>query len=569
MRSNAIETKGQSDWLTTDWQTVNRNVRNLRRRIFRAEQEGNHRKVKNLQKLMLRSQSNTLQSVRRVTEINAGKQTAGVDKVVVSTAKEKGKLVDLLSTAEPWRAKPARRVYIPKANGKQRPLGIPTVLDRCLQAKVKNAMEPQWEARFEASSYGFRPGRSAHDAITAIYNITSNWRGRKKWVVDADIKGAFDNINHDFVLNAIKDTPGHELVKQWLKAGVMENGKFQDTEAGTPQGGVISPLLANIALHGMESALSIRRSPGREAVLGPRSVVRYADDFVVFCESQEDAETSKQILSNWLAKRGLELSEEKTRITHLSIGFDFLGFNVREYPSNRRKKGSSVLIKPSKKTILRIKDKLRKIWLDMAGKDADDVCMKLNPIMRGWANYFRVGVSSAAFSYLDHWMNYRAIRYVNRTHPNKSTSWRMAKYFGKRNKKSSDKWVFGLKYSPYFLLRFGWIGIERHVMVKGSASPDNAQLKDYWAIRQRKVSQLNRFQQRLAATQNYKCPVCGDRLLNGEELHEHHMILDKTLKERSDMKNIRLVHKLCHQQIHSSSKRDTPLSARKLLIEAP
>jgi len=513
--------------------------------------------------------NNTLQSVRRVTELNAGKQTAGVDKVVVSTAEDKGKLVDLLSTAQPWRASPARRVYIPKSNGKQRPLGIPTVLDRCLQAKVKNAMEPQWEARFEASSYGFRPGRGAHDAMTAIYVITSNWRGKKKWVVDADIKGAFDNISHDFVLDAIKDAPGRELIRQWLKAGVMVDGRFQDTNAGTPQGGVISPLLANIALHGMESALSIRRRPVREAVLGPRAVVRYADDFVVFCESREDAGTVVELLKRWLENRGLELSEEKTQITHLSEGFDFLGFNVREYPSKRNTKGSSLLIKPSKESVQRLRDKLRKIWLSMAGQNADFVCLKLNPIVRGWANYFRVGVSSDIFSDLDHWMNYRAIRYTKRTHPNKSRAWRHSKYFGRRNNNRNDNWVFGLKSSSYHLTRFAWIKIERHVMVKGSASPDDAKLSSYWAIRRKQVSELNRFQQRLAAFQKYLCPVCGDRLLNGEDLHEHHLILDRSDSSRNDMKNLRLVHKLCHQQIHSTSKREIPLAARKLLIEAP
>lgn len=265
----------QTDWDCVDWRKANRIVRNLRQRIFRASREGKHRTVQSLQKLMLRCASNRLLSVRCVTQINAGKYTPGVDQVVVKTPAARGKLVDDLSTYQPWRAKPTRRVYIPKANGKLRPLGIPVVTDRCIQAMVKQALEPAWEAWFEGSSYGFRPGRSCHDAMSRIYQIAKS-TGTKPWVIDADIVGAFDHIDHEHLLRTIGPVPGRELIRQWLKAGYVEDGVVHDTPAGTPQGGVISPLLANIALHGMEAALGANQHRRRGA-RPSRGVVRYAD----------------------------------------------------------------------------------------------------------------------------------------------------------------------------------------------------------------------------------------------------------------------------------------------------
>lgn len=343
-------TEGPTDWQTVNWRKANRAVNRLRQRIFRATQEGNWDKVQSLQRLMLRSYSNRLVAVRRVTQVNQGKRTPGVDKVVIKTPSGRGRLVDTLTDYQPWKAKPARRVYIPKANGKQRPLGIPTVLDRTIQAMVKNALEPAWEAQFEASSYGFRPGRGCHDALDRIYTIAgADKRRHKRWVVDADIKGAFDNIDHEYLLGCVKRFPARELFKQWLKAGYVEKYHFHATEAGTPQGGVISPLLANIALHGMERALDIRYKRNGENIT-KRALVRYADDFVVFTESKEDAEYVRDnILTLWLAKRGLVLSPEKTRIAHLTEGFDFLGFTVKHYEDDTRASGWKLLIRPSKK----------------------------------------------------------------------------------------------------------------------------------------------------------------------------------------------------------------------------
>src|SRR5438270_9951420 len=325
--------EGRTVWDLVDWREANRIVTNLRQRIFRAARTNDHRRVRSLRKLMLRSRSNILMSVRRVTQVNAGRNTPGVDKVLVKTPAARGELVDRLATSQPWRARPVRRVYIPKKSdsSKRRPLGIPTIMDRCLQAMVKNALEPAWEARFEGSSYGFRPGRNCHDAIEKIYGLARPNK-TKKWILDADIRGAFDNISHDYLLKAIGPVPGRELIKQWLKAGYIEQEMFHATERGTPQGGVASPLLANIALHGMEEAIGVKYDY-RGQLIGKRAIVRYADDFVCFCETREDAERVQGILTEWLKERGLTLSAEKTRIVHLTEGFDFLVFNIRHYPA--------------------------------------------------------------------------------------------------------------------------------------------------------------------------------------------------------------------------------------------
>ncbi len=232
----------QTDWSSVNWRKANRLVRNLWQRIFRASQTGDLKKAHALQKLMLRSDANTLVRVRQVTQVNKGRNTAGVDKLVIKTPAARGRLVDFLCTAQRWRAHPVRRVYIPKTNNRRklRPLGIPTVLDRCLQARVKQALEPFWEARFESSSDGFRPGRSCHDAIGRLF-LHARPDRHKKWVVDADIKGAFDAIDQTMLLDAIGSFPGRELIKQWLKAGYMEEGILHDTPTGTPQGGVVTP----------------------------------------------------------------------------------------------------------------------------------------------------------------------------------------------------------------------------------------------------------------------------------------------------------------------------------------
>lgn len=545
-----------TDWNAINWRTVERTVRNLRQRIFRASKEGDHRKVRSLQKLMLRSRSNALQSVRRVTQVNMGKNTPGVDKLVVKTPKARGGLVDQIRTYQPWRVKPARRVYMPKSNGKLRPLGIPTIKDRVMQAIAKNSLEPYWEARFEATSYGFRPGRSCHDAIAKIYLIARPNK-RKKWVMDADIEGAFDNIDHEKLLEIVGTFPARELIRQWLKAGYMEKGTLHGTNGGTPQGGVISPLLANIALHGMEEALGIRYN-NRGEIRGHRAMVRYADDYAVFCESQEDAEAARRDSEGWLATRGLRLAPNKTRTVHLTEGFDFLGFNIRHYEAPQTSKtGHKLLIRPSKQSVQEFRNRLKQEWMSLRGHNIKAVIKRLNPILRGWANYFRVGVSKETFSSIDSWMFRRCIRYTKFSHPTKSRGWRQSKYWGKLNPCREDRWVFGEKRTDNkcsYLLKLNWTPIERHVLVKGTASPDDPTLKEYWINRQRrKTSDLSTRQRFLARTQKGLCTQCRTPLLNGEELHVHHLY-PKGTSGRDEWKNLRLLHYYCHQQIHSKKE---------------
>src|SRR6266446_3223669 len=369
------------------------------------------------------------------------------------------------------------------------------------------------------------------------------------------VVGSFDHISHDYLVQAIGPVPGKELIKQWLKAGYVEHGEFHATEQGTPQGGVASPLLANIALHGMEEAIGVKYDY-RGQLIGKRAVVRYADDFVCFCETREDAERVQGILKEWLKERGLTLSEEKTRIVHLTEGFDFLGFNIRHYPAPKTSRtGWKLLIKPSKESVQDMRTKLKALWEKAHGMNVQAVLGKFNPVIRGWANYFRTAVAKEIFSGLDRWMFYKEDRYTRRTHPKKNKGWRHQRYWGRLHLERNDPWVFGDKQTGAYLLKFSWFPIERHTLVKGTSSPDDPCLKSYWMKRQAaKARDLTFSKQKLAKRQKGRCLECGESLFNEEELQVHHR-LAKSQGGKDVYSNLVLVHLLYHQHIHAVTER--------------
>jgi len=552
------------DWDAIDWRTAEDDVRRLRQRIFTASQAGDLKRVRNLQKLMLRSRANTLLSVRRVTERNAGRKTAGVDGKVVLLPEAKIELVDWVQhNTEPWQARPVKRVYIPKrgSTGKRRPLGIPVIVDRCLQARVVNALEPEWEARFEPRSYGFRPGRGCHDAIDAIFHVARGANPRRRWALDADLAAAFDRIDHDYLLGQLGTFPARGLIAGWLKAGVIENGRFAPTEEGTPQGGVASPLLLNVALHGMEQAAGVRyQQTGIHAgITAPDSpvLIRYADDLVALCHTRHEAEQVRARLAGWLTPRGLTFNEDKTRIVTLDDGFDFLGVTVR-------RQSGKLLIKPSKAALRRIRERLRTEMHALRGTNAAAVLHRLNPIIRGWAAYYRTVVSSKAFAMLDRYLWGLTYKWAKFGHPKKPKYWIVNRYFGAFNKSRQDRWVFGNRASGAYRVKFAWTKIVRHRMVKGRSSPDDPTLAQYWADRRRRSAPppMDGHSLQLLQRQAGRCPNCRDLLLHADhppqspaEWEQWVRVTSKALRKQSltyrrrdgpgETNSLRLVHVRC------------------------
>ncbi len=461
-----------TSWDAIDWNTVDKHVRRLQMRIAKAARERRWGKVKSLQWLLTHSFYAKLLAVKRVVR-NRGRRTAGVDGKTWTTSRQKLAGVRSLKRRG-YRPQPLRRIYIPKKNGRKRPLSIPTMGDRAMQALYLLALEPVAETTADANSYGFRPRRSAGDAIEQCFNVLAK-RHSAQWILEGDIKSCFDRISHSWLMANI--AMDKTVLSKWLAAGYMEKGGFYPTEAGTPQGGIASPVLANMALDGLEQA--VRMTVARNQKV---NVVRYADDFIITGVSKEVLEDKVMPAAvAFLKTRGLELSSEKTRITHIGDGFDFLGFNIRKYV------GGKLLTKPSGSSVKTFLDGIRDFIKSNKTAPTEMVIWQLNAKIRGWANYHRHAVATKTFGYVDYHIFLALWSWAKRRHPNKGARWIRRRYF---RSKGLRNWVFSVSTndkqgnaSHVDLLSAASIKITRHVKIRAAATPYDPAFADYLKVR--------------------------------------------------------------------------------------
>jgi RNA-directed DNA polymerase len=564
-------------WDDINWRKVERAVYKLQTRIYAASRRGDVKKVRKLQKTLMSSWSNKVLSVRKVTQDNRGRATAGVDGIKILSPEARINLVGQLKIT--GKSQPTRRVWIPKPGKvEQRPLGIPTIYDRALQAVIKTALEPEWEAVFEPNSFGFRPGRSCQDAIWQIKNSILN---RPKFVLDADIAKCFDRINHLALLQKLGYTgKTRQQIKAWLKSGVIDQGVFTATSEGTMQGGVISPLLANIALHGMENMLTefaktidMRRNDKPNCQISWQqkvkslTFIRYADDFLLIHKDLSVVQRCRDLISEWLKDIGLELKPSKTRIAHTlqpelsedgKAGFDFLGYHIQQYPtgkyrssihpSTKEKLGFRTLITPSKDACKKHQLELKRVIERHKHAHQALLIKELNPIIRGWTNYYQFSNAQTVgeltrqdyllFQKLRAWSRYRTGDWYKA----KKKYWTTI---------GNNNWVFATregKANPLRLLthtEFGSSGSE-YVKVKGEDSPFNGNLV-YWSTRMGKHPNMPTRQALLLKKQKGICPWCCLHFREEDILEVDH-ILATVLGGKDEYKNLQLLHGHCHDE---------------------
>jgi len=534
------------DWHAINWRKVYRNVRRLQARIVKATQEGRWGKVKALQYLLTRSFSGKALAAKRVTE-NQGKRTPGVDGEIWDTSQKKATAIQRLRQRG-YKPQPLRRIYIPKNHKKEakRPLSIPTMIDRTMQTLYLLALAPVVETMGDLNSYGFRMERSPADAIEQCFNVLSLKRSAQ-WILEGDIRACFDMISHGWLLANIPMEKS--ILRKWLNAGYLEQGAFHHIESGVPQGGAISPAIANRSLDGLEELLAkaFPKRSNRQSKLV--NLVRFADDFVITGRSKEILEDEiLPIVKEFLQERGLELSLEKTKITHIEEGFDFLGQNIRKF-------NGKLIIKPSQKSIQALLRKVRHTLKTNRQATSGNLIFLLNPIIRGWTYYHRHVVSKVVFKSIDHAIFQALWQWAKRRHPRKPKRWIKEKYF---RTVAGNNWVFsGQKEGKeYHLFSASSVPIQRHIKVKGAANPFDPAWEPYFEDRigkRMKLSLKDRHQLLyLWKSQNGNCPVCQQKITRDTGWHNHHIVW-RTKGGQDQARNRVLLHPTCHRQVHSQN----------------
>ncbi len=532
----AAQGRMSEQWTRIDWAACWRTVRSLQKRIVKSLRAGNWRKVKRLCYLLVHSFSARALAVKQVTE-NKGKKTAGIDGKVWRTPNQKMKAVLALAEWKGYRAKPLRRIYIPKKDKSQkRPLSIPVIEDRGRQAVHALALKVIAETLGDTNSYGFRNKRRCADAIEQIFKDLRQ-KHSACWILEGDIKGFFDNIASQWMLENIP--MNKRVLKAWLQCGFVDRGEMFPTDDGVPQGGIISPIIGNMVLDGMEKLVQGKSQFRRAHHI---NFVRYADDFVVTASSEEVLKDDIiPRISDFLEPRGVRLSEQKTKITHISEGFDFLGQTIRKY---RHRDGNlgKIQITPSKSALKEIKDKVKAICKSSGGLTQAALIDRLNPVIRGWAHYHRHVICAETFSKLDSFVWFRLFRWGKRRHPNKSGKWIASRYFGEQD---GHQWIFKDKASGKSLIKVSQaIKQQRHIKVKGDANPFDSEWQQYFQSREIKLKMrsVNSYIGKVLKRQNGLCPVCRQVMELEDDLHLLHLDGDDT---NNRMKNALLLHSNC------------------------